>query len=280
MRTAVFYIPVDLLQPLGLAFLLILASILCVPPVLRSRSTRVYIIVSFAIYASIWYLRSHSGSAVNTLMPAYASDRCPLWSGLSSAPLMARHRGISLFTTLSSACAGNCCSSDPVLAYHPGRYVPSTATRQARQQFEQQLSKLPGDIYVIEHSYDATLAGKTAHATIGAFGLILEGPPSPLRSEYIADFQRAVDSTSTADSSWTTQPTPTILDPTTGFRPTFSNNIRCACLRLVGRLQPVRPTNRRRDGSTLPCSVLDQDTTSSSHQPPQSPLGIVPMRPH
>jgi hypothetical protein len=56
LRTAVLYIPADLLQPFGLAFLILLACLLCCPPAPRSRATQFYLIVSFAIYASIWYL--------------------------------------------------------------------------------------------------------------------------------------------------------------------------------------------------------------------------------
>src|ERR1035438_6058728 len=58
MRTAVLYLPVDLLQPFGLSFLIVLASLLSKPPALRGRSTQFYLVVSFAIYGSIWYVRS------------------------------------------------------------------------------------------------------------------------------------------------------------------------------------------------------------------------------
>jgi hypothetical protein len=193
LRTAVFYLPVDLLRTFDLAFLLVLASLLWVRPVLRSRSTQFYIIVSFAIYASIWYLRGHAGSAVNTLMPAYA------WSAVLFGLAFSRLR--SWLDPLQSPNARMCqvlvlgAAAVQIVGfiYHPGRFVPSKATTAARQQFEQQLSALPGDIYVLNHSYDAILAGKKPHAVIDAFGIVLDSPPSPTRTTFTADFRQAVD---------------------------------------------------------------------------------------
>jgi hypothetical protein len=192
-RTGILYIPVDLLRPFSLALLIVLAAILCAPPTLRSRGTQFYLFVSFSIYVSIWYLRAHGGSAVNTLMPAYAwtavlfgiaIHRLGSWLMTRPAPLGQIGR-VLLLGAATVQILG--------FLYHPGKFVPSRATRAARQQFEQQLSSLPGDIYVINHSYDAILAGKKPHAVSDAFGIILDSPPSPLRSEYVADFRQAVD---------------------------------------------------------------------------------------
>jgi hypothetical protein len=192
-RTGALYIPTDLLQPFGLALLILLAAILCAPPAFQSRATQFYLIVSFAIYASVWYLRAHSGSAVNTLMPAYAwtavlfgiaIHRLSSWLMVQPAPASQVGR-ILLLGAASTQILG--------FLYHPGRFVPSAATRTARQQFEHQLGSLPGDIYVINHSYDAILAGKKAHAVIDAFGIIQDSPPSPVRDAYLEEFRRAID---------------------------------------------------------------------------------------
>jgi hypothetical protein len=193
-RPAVMYIPEDLLQPFGLALFILLAAMLCAPPSLRGRGRQFYLVVSFAIYASVWYLRAHAGSAVNTLVPAYAwtavlfglsIHRLEAW--LAAQPSRATQLGrILLFAAATVQILG--------FLYHPGKFVPSAATREARQKFEQQLSSLPGDIYVINHSYDAILAGKKPHAVIDAFGIIQDSPPSPLRDAYIDEFHREIDS--------------------------------------------------------------------------------------
>ena len=262
MRAAVFYIPVDLLGTLGIAFLIVLASLLCKPPALRGRSTQFYLVVSFAIYASTWYLRAHAGSAVNTLMPAYA------WTAVLVG--IAYHRLSSWLNSRAfpktQLCQVLLLSAAVVqilgLIYHPGRYVPSAATRDARQRFEQQLSALPGDVYVIEHTYDAILAGKKPHATIGAFGLILQGPPSPLRSAYIADFQRAIDRH--VYSGFVLDDTADTYDPGPGqWMPAdFLEQYPVRLLALSWSITAGQANQPEERWIYLPCSVLDQDTSS------------------
>jgi hypothetical protein len=193
LRPAVLYIPTDLLLPFGLGLMILLACLYFVPPRLRSRTTQHFLFVSFAIYASIWYLRAHAGSSANTLMPAYA------WTAVLFGIALGRLRGwldnidtpqkmilqILLLTAATVQIIG--------FIYNPGAYDPPIAQRNLRQIFERQLSSLPGDVYVINHSYDAILAGKQPHAVIDAFGIIQDSPPSPLRTAYLADFQHAVD---------------------------------------------------------------------------------------
>ncbi len=107
LRTFVLYVPSDLLQPFGLAFLILLASLLCVPPTLRSRRTQFYIVVSFAIYASIWYLRGHAGSAVNTLMPAYAWTAVLFGLAIHRLKLMARRTVLTCSAALPGPSVGS-----------------------------------------------------------------------------------------------------------------------------------------------------------------------------
>lgn len=261
MRTAVFYIPVDLLQPFGLAFLILLASLFCMPPSVRSPKTQFYIFVSFAIYASIWYLRAHAGSAVNTLMPAYA------WTAVLFGLGFAR-----LASWLSTQQSANAQFGQTLLLgaavvqilgfiYHPGKFDPSVVTREARQRFEQQLSALPGDIYVINHSYDAILAGKKPHAAIDAFGIILDSPPSALRSAYIANFQRAVDSH--VYSGFILDDTADTYKPGEGWMPAdFLAQYPVRLLATSWSATAGQANQPEERWIYLPCSVLDQDTSS------------------
>jgi hypothetical protein len=261
LRTAVLYIPVDLLQPLGLALLILLASILCVPPVLRSRSTQFYIFVSFAIYGSIWFLRSHAGSAVNTLMPAYAWT--PVLFGV------ALHRLTSWLSSQPSPQAQLCrvlllgAAVVQIFGhiYHPGRYVPSAVTREARQKFEQQLSALPGDIYVLSHSYDAILAGKKPHAVDDAFGIIQQSPPSPMRTAYLADFQRAIDQR--VFSGFVLNDTADTFKPGDSWMPAdFLQQYPVRLLALNWSYTAGQANQPEERWIYLPCSVLDRDTSA------------------
>lgn len=260
LRPAILYIPSDLLQPLGLVFLILLACLLCVPPVLRSKSTQFYLIVSFAIYASIWYLRAHAGSSVNTLMPAYA------WTAVLFGLALAR-----LGSWLSTQNSMNlqicrillfCAAVVQILGflYHPGRFVPSASSREGRQQFERQLSALPGDIYVINHSYDALLAGKTPHAVIDAFGIILDSPPSPLRSEYIQAFRSAVENH--VYSGFVFDDTVDTYDNGAGWLPAdFTQQYPVRLLATSFSIMAGTPNQPEERWIYLSCSVLDHDTS-------------------
>lgn len=195
-RQFLLFVPVDILLPLGLAVLVIAAALLFTPQPARSDERTFYTFTSFILFASIWYLRSHHGSAVNTLMPLYAWLSVlsgialgRLYRHLTSAQLEAPVRD-GLLALLFAAIAFQIIGP----FYQTGLFVPGAEVRAARAAFEQQLAAIPGDVYVLNHSYDALLAGKQPHAVIDAFGIITDARPSPLRSQYIADFHAAVDS--------------------------------------------------------------------------------------
>jgi hypothetical protein len=142
--------------------------------------------------------------------------------------------------------------------YNPGRYVPSAAMRNDREKFEQQLSALPGDIYVINHSYDAILAGKTPHAILDAFGIIQDSPPSPMRDAYIAAFQRAVDAH--VYNGFVLDDTADTYKPGAGWMP--ADFLEQYPVRLLADSAGAAGVTAQPEEKWIyfPCSVLDQDT--------------------
>jgi hypothetical protein len=58
--------------------------------------------------------------------------------------------------------------------YGPGQFVISAAARVDRDKFEEQLRAIPGDVYVVNHSWDAVMAGKQAHAEGEAVGAVVD----------------------------------------------------------------------------------------------------------
>jgi hypothetical protein len=144
--------------------------------------------------------------------------------------------------------------------YHPGRFDPSAATREARQQFEQQLAALPGDIYVLNHSYDAILAGKQPHAVLDAFGIIQDSPSSPMRDAYLADFQRAVDNH--VYGGFVLDDTADTYKPGSSWMPAdFLDQYPVRILANSTFTTGVLPQPEEK-WIYLPCSVLDHDTSS------------------
>jgi hypothetical protein len=259
LRPAVLYIPTDLLHPFGLGLMILLACLVFAPPRLRGGRTQYFLFVSFSIYASIWYLRAHAGSSANTLMPAYAwtavlfgiaVGRLGHWLNALDSPQKMIFR-ILLLTAATVQIIG--------FIYNPGGFDPSIAQRDMRQTFEKQLASLPGDVYVINHSYDAILAGKQPHAVIDAFGIIQDSPPSPLRTAYLADFQRAVDSH--VYSGFVLDGTADQYKPGDGWMP--ADFIEQYPIRLLAKAFETtnaspQPVER---WIYLPCSVLKTDTS-------------------
>jgi len=76
------------------------------------------------------------------------------------------------------------------MIYNPGRFVPPQDAVERSQQFVDRLRALPGDVYVLNHSYDAVLAGKQPHAEGEALGAVLDaklgGPSEALRTQFDA----------------------------------------------------------------------------------------------
>ncbi|HEV2646333.1 MAG TPA: hypothetical protein VGU46_08225 [Acidobacteriaceae bacterium] len=277
MRTAVLYLPSDLLQPFGLAFLIVLASLLWVPVQRRSRSTQFYLIVSFSLYASIWFLRAHAGSSSNTLIPVYA------WTavlfGIALARLMPRVGGMDSpqQKLCSTLLLGAACVQILGFLYHPGRYDPGAYAVEGRQKFEQQLSAIPGDVYVINHSYDAMLAGKQPHAVIDAFGIIQDSPPSAMRTAYLAAFHRAIDAH--AYSAFVLDDTADTYKPGDGWMPAdFADQYPVRLLAESASISgPGAPPVEK--WIYLPCSALDGDTSGFIHAGSAISYGTCPKTP-
>jgi len=192
-RQFALYVPQMLLAPAGIAFVLILAALLFRPLALRSRAASFYIITSIAVYGSIWFIYSHAGATVNAMMPAYA------WTAVLFGIAVSR-----LLNGLAhNASAQNQLAAAVVLAaaavqlamfiYNPGRYIPTRETLHTRMQFIDQLRAIPGEIYVVNHSWDNVMAGKQPHAEMEALGAVLDSPTGAVRIRLRAEMQQAVD---------------------------------------------------------------------------------------
>jgi hypothetical protein len=166
-----------LLRPLEIAFAVIAAAALLTPVSLRSRRTAFYAVGSAVLYAAFWYVRAHHGAVKNAMQPIY------LWTlllfGMAMARLLAAARRGELGGAGWSMAAANLLLLAVVFQmasqiYGPGEFVPSAAQRADRDRFEDQLRAIPGDVYVVSHSWDAVLAGKQAHAEGEAVGAVVD----------------------------------------------------------------------------------------------------------
>ncbi|HEY0306935.1 MAG TPA: glycosyltransferase 87 family protein [Acidobacteriaceae bacterium] len=191
LRAAFIFWPTDLLRPLALALIVIVAAILFTRPSLQSRATRFYL-TSASLIPLFWWIRTHSGSTVNSLMPVYALLAILFgiaWSRLmdvaASIPTAFTQPALLLllFAVFSQEAAG---------IYNPGDYLPPASTRASIQAVVAQVQSLPGDVYVSEHPYYAWLSGKPAHADLVSLHDAMRAA-TPARTELRTEMETAIE---------------------------------------------------------------------------------------
>ena len=205
LRQAVLFVPLMVLGPMAAAWVVIVAA--AVTTRAHVERAMFYLFVSFALFGGIWFVESHRGASMNSVMPVYA------WTavlfGVSIARLLdaTEAQPRPAFVVLL-AVAIQLAS----MIYNPGRFVPPPDARERSEQFVARLRALPGDVYVLNHSYDTLLAGKQPHAEGEALGAVLDADPkglgAPLRAELNASMAQhrysavVVDALETKNTNW------------------------------------------------------------------------------
>ena len=187
MRMGALYIPEVVLAPLAVALLVIAASAVLVPSSLKSRTARFYLIGSFTTFMAFWYVHWHRGVgnsmqvlyawialmlgiALHRIMSALAKPESPLqaWTPRLQALLL-----LAVCIQLASQ------------IYNPGQYIPPASQREAREALIAQVQQIPGDVYIVNHSFDDVLANKQPHAEGEAIGAIIDAFPGTWRERVI-----------------------------------------------------------------------------------------------
>jgi hypothetical protein len=195
-RNAILFVPNDLIGPLPVVAALVAFAALLSPPRLRSSATAFYGIITVLLLGAIGFVRAHDGANINAVIPAYAW--LAVLAGLSIHRILA---GLEFRTAAGSsapvarsaqlaACAVWLALCAQLLAhvYQPGRWVPSRASLVYRNALLDAVRNTPGDVWLVNHSYDGILAGKPVHPDWDAFDAVLGLPYPPV----VADFNRAI----------------------------------------------------------------------------------------
>jgi Glycosyltransferase family 87 len=193
-RQALLFFPNDVLAPLGITLVLALVAWAFTGVHPRSSVASFYAIVTVVLFGAIGYVAAHRGAAVNSYIPLYAW--CAVLFGVALHRVLEHlekstdARAAVATTIVLSAAAVQLIA----FLYNPGRYLPTPAVRQARQRFIDQLRALPGDVYVVDHNFDAVLAGKQPHAEGESVGTVLFMPHSEIAASLRAQFDSALRS--------------------------------------------------------------------------------------
>ena len=199
-RLLALYVPEVLLAPVGLALVMIAAAALLAPVRWRTPRNVFYLLGSLLLYPAFWYVHWHRGVG-NTMLAIY------LWTALLFGLAVARllrlakewDRAVQRPALRLAGSVIDPATTLVLLAilaqlgaaiYGPGQYVPSPVTLQARKAFEQQVRTLPGEVYVLNHSFDDLSAAKQTFAEGEAIGAVVDAK-GPWRDRTVDEVRQA-----------------------------------------------------------------------------------------
>lgn len=173
-HTAVMFPFADLLAPLPVAMGLILMAALATGLRWRDRDGSYLAIVTVLLLGAIGFVRAHVGANLNAIIPLYAW--MAVLAGIALDRLLARTVEISAALPVAARIGPSLLWLLALVQLASHLYRPAeihTGNLAARQQFIQALRNTPGDVWVVDHSYDAILAGKPLHADMDALDAVL-----------------------------------------------------------------------------------------------------------
>jgi hypothetical protein len=188
LRLAVLFVPVSVIEPLAAAWVVIVAA--AVMTRAKLKDAMFYAFVSVALFGGVWFVEAHRGASVNSVMPVYA------WTAVLFGVAIARlldYAEESAAPRLAMAVLLGAAVQLVALVYNPGRYIPPPDAVVKTQRFIDQLHALPGDVYVLNHSYDSLLAGKQPHAEGEALGAVLDAKLGKTSSDLRAELDESLD---------------------------------------------------------------------------------------
>lgn len=217
-HTAVMFPFTDLLGPLPIACGLILLAALCTRVPWREAEGSYFAVVTFFLTGAIWFVRAHVGANVNAIIPLYAwlavlagiaLDRLLTRTGANSSTDDAgslvdvgmADPSVRADPTGFPAQAGTVVQSNDASLVRAGLwllaavqllshlYRPAeipTGNLAARMAFVAALRATPGDVWVVDHSFDAILAGKPVHADMDALDAVLGRGYAPAVEQFRA----------------------------------------------------------------------------------------------
>ena len=192
LRDLIYFLPSDIIQPLPILVALIILAFLLHPPRWQSAATMFYGFNTLLLLAAVAFVRAHAGANINAVIPVYAwlsvigglaIHRVLSWLASPAAALSPRNLQIASATVWLALSA-------QLIAhiYPPGQWIPQRSNLAYRNALLESVRATPGDIWLVNHSYDGILAGKPLHPEMDALDAVLGRPYPPT----VAEFQQAI----------------------------------------------------------------------------------------
>ncbi len=188
-HSAVMFPFTDVLAPLPIACALIASAALFTGVRWREREGTYFAVITLLLLLAIGYVRAHVGANLNAVIPLYAW--LAVLAGIALDRL-SRQINLSADSTSLSPWTSALPATLWLLAtiqlashlYRPAEV--QTGNLAARMLFLNALRATPGDVWVVDHSYDAILAGKPLHADMDALDAVLGRKYQPALNEFKA----------------------------------------------------------------------------------------------
>ncbi len=174
LHTGLMFPFADLLNPLPVVCGLVAVAAATTGLRWREAEASYFAIVSVLLTGAIWYVRSHVGANLNAIIPLYAW--MAVLAGVALDRLLERTKLLGtthpeLAAALPAALWLLAAAQLGAHLYRPAE-IP-TGNLQARTAFLDALRRTPGDVWVVDHSFDGILAGKPLHADMDALDAVL-----------------------------------------------------------------------------------------------------------
>jgi hypothetical protein len=128
--------------------------------------------------------RLHSASSENVLIPVLAAV------ALTAGLVLTRLQGRPAWQ--QAVVGGLCLAQFWYLAYPPGRQLPPPSQTATARRLQAVIQGLPGEVLVVSHPWEATLAGKGDHAHAGAIADVVRSHDAAPRAAVEASIAAAV----------------------------------------------------------------------------------------
>jgi hypothetical protein len=144
----------------------------------------VYLAGAGGMVGASFVSRLHSASSENVLIPVLAAV------ALTAGLLLTRLPGRPAWQ--QAVVGALCIAQFWLLAYDPGRQVPPPSQTATARRLQAVIHRLPGEVLVVSHPWEVTLAGKGDHAHAGAISDVVRGHDAPPRAAVEASIAAAV----------------------------------------------------------------------------------------
>ncbi|MDO8281280.1 MAG: glycosyltransferase family 39 protein [Thermodesulfovibrionia bacterium] len=182
----------DILSHLSIAFIMGLVYLLTLLFSCDKETIFFYFLMAASMIGASWGSRIHVGGAENVLLPAYAA--------ISILFGLAFHT-VSQFITAISTNKRNllmasflllCTFQFYLLKYNPMRQIPTEEDLEAGRKFINIMSQIKGELFMPEHGYLPTLAGKNGYAFSMSINDVIRSNAIEVKGTLLAEIRQNI----------------------------------------------------------------------------------------